>query len=173
MEAYSSFVQFCTWKRLSSGTLDISSSIFHTGCPTKIAEVQISREILWFKPSLSMKILSINNFTIKLLSKLLSKLSREFSIWVHLKSRLCTQNCAQSGNKTIYTSPSRFAFAKESIFFVLTLSIATASIYWALDNFFITWLSIPSRLATAIKIVFNIDTRPVIITWIKGTVNNR
>ena len=36
------------------------------------------------KPSLSMKILSINNFPIKLLSKLLSDLS----IGVHLKSSL-------------------------------------------------------------------------------------
>ena len=41
-------------------------------------------ELHGFKPSLSMKILYINNFTTKLLSKLLSDLS----IGVHLKSSL-------------------------------------------------------------------------------------
>ena len=51
---------------------------------SKLYEMYYMRMIIWIglKPSLSMKILSVNNFTIKLLSKLLSDLSTG----VHLQS---------------------------------------------------------------------------------------
>ena len=61
------------------------------------------------KPSLSMKILSINNFTIKLLSKLLIDLSIE----VHLKGT------KKFGNKVI----NRQFFHRKTVFYMKILSI--------------------------------------------------
>ena len=64
------------------------------------------------KPSLSMKILSINNFTIKLLSKLLSDLS----IGVHLKSSFDTKNFGSKvSNRQYFNMKNSLSMKKLSI----------------------------------------------------------
>ena len=55
-------------------------------------------QLLWVKPSLSMKILSINSFNIKLFSKFLS----ELSIGVHLKKVYDTQKFGSKVNHRQY-----------------------------------------------------------------------
>ena len=68
------------------------------------------------------------------------------------------------------TSPSWFAIAKESTFFIHTISVYTTWIWWTFDDFFLTSFSKPIWLAFTFKIVVNIKALSTIFTWIFGAI---